>query len=227
MGYSNVKISTEQGGSVLNVEDGALVKFGDSDDVKLGWSTTSTDRLLISATTNNTRFDIGTAALSFDIYLYGSASTAVWDASANTLDFNGADFNLQDDDMLALGDSNDATIAWATTSTDRLKIAAAANNTRFDIGTAALSFDLYLYGSAGTVIWDASGNSLTMSAGSLALDASSLDLNNSTNSVQFYLAPTLSTANVGPGGFRMYTNSTGAILAVNTTGTTWNTMALH
>lgn len=163
MAYANVSINTEQGGEVLNIEDDAFLKFGDSDDVTIEWDTSATpDELAIQAAANNTNILIGSASLSFDLELYGSGSTVIWDASANTLDLNGADINVQDDDFVAFGDSNDVTMTWATTGTDTFTVGAAANNAPMAVGTAAKSFDITLYGSGTEVTWDASANTLTM-----------------------------------------------------------------
>jgi hypothetical protein len=159
---------------------------------------------------------IGTAAKSLDVTLYGSGGTVTFDASADTVDFNAVDLNLQDDDLLAFGDANDITIDWDTSGTDQLKISSLATNSQVSFGTAGNQTDVVLYGSGASsnVTWDASANLLD-------INESDVQIIDSTSTFRLYYRAAPITTRVGIGAVQMYTNSTGTFMAINTTDTTW------
>jgi len=74
-----------------------------------------------------------------DMKLYGTTGSvyALWDESANTLIFEGADIRLNDSDFLKLGDSTDASLAW---DGSKIALTAAAAST-FQIGSTGTNIN--------------------------------------------------------------------------------------
>ena len=162
-------------GEVVKLKDNAELRFGDGanaadpgvGDAYIVWDGTDLDMV---PTTTNSIFKIGTGTYSFDVWLYGNASSKylVWDASNNTLHGSGGvSVLLEDSNYLKFGNSSDVSVAWDGTN---LLMAAAADDSIFEIGDAAdtqKSFDVKVYGNAsdGYLLWDASADTLYLSGG--------------------------------------------------------------
>ena len=160
---------------MVKLRDGAELRFGDGSqgadpdvsDLSIAWDGTDFD---IVPAADDSILKIGTGTYSFDVWLYGQSSAyyLFWDASTSTLrGSGGVSVVLEDSNYLKFGNSNDVTLTWDATN---LVMAAAANNSVFEIGDAAatqLSFDVKVYGAAsdGYLLWDASADTLYLSGG--------------------------------------------------------------
>ena len=146
-------------GMDLILMDSDLLYFGDAKDVQIRWDETDLDILALA---DDSVIKIGNGTNSFDVWIYGETANdnIIFDASAKTLALDGIDLYLEDDDILAFGDSQDVTISWDGTDLD---ILCAANNSVIKFGTGTLSFDIWIYGSAAgnNIIFDASENTLS------------------------------------------------------------------
>jgi hypothetical protein len=115
-----------------------------------------------------------------DIKLFGAtaSSFALWDASDDALEFDGADIKLGDADYVKFGDDNDITVEWDGTNF-HIESAAAASpfligatskvmNTTlkgtFTMGADTEGYDFKAFGATtGTsVLWDASEDQLVI-----------------------------------------------------------------
>ena len=116
-----------------------------------------------------------------DVLMRGTTSSiyALWDESANTWIFEGADIRLNDSDYIKLGDSTDASLCWdgakvaltaATASTLQIGTSGTNINTRFQgtliVGTTGknVGSDITIYGTTTTnaIKFDASANRLEL-----------------------------------------------------------------
>ena len=107
----------------LQLKDSDILEFGDlsGGDVNITWDTTN---LLIEAGAQDTgQIRIGSSnAIDFVIYDNAATGTITNDVSTSTIDVNGWDMRLQDDDYLLLGNSatagadTDATLRWDATN---------------------------------------------------------------------------------------------------------------
>ena len=142
----------------LYLEDADVLAFGDAQDVTMDWDGTYFDVLCEA---NNEIMRIGDGSKSFDIWVYGSAAgnNIIFDASENTLAFDGVDIYFEDDDVLAFGLSQDVTIAWAAGG--NLNILGAADDEVIAFGNGTNSFDIKIFGNTASdyVYFDASTNS--------------------------------------------------------------------
>ncbi len=157
-------------GSDLRFEDNDILSFGDSDDVTITWNS-STPSLNIEALVQDTgQIRIGSTN-AIDLAVYGNTATdiALFDVSTATLEMNGWSMNLQDDDFLYFGDSNDVTIRWTSGQLDML---AAADDTLWTIGNGTNSFDIQIFGetSAADIVFNASDNKLSLDGIDLKLE---------------------------------------------------------
>uniref|UniRef100_A0A6M3XKI9 Uncharacterized protein n=1 Tax=viral metagenome TaxID=1070528 RepID=A0A6M3XKI9_9ZZZZ len=141
------------GGGIDLLDDDNL-RFGTSQDVVIDWNQTN---LLIEAATQDTgQIRIGsTNAMDLSIYASTNTQIALFDVSTAILEMNGWDINLQDDDILQFGDSNDVTLTWDQTN---LLIEANADDTGAIRLGSTNSMDLSIYGSTNTniALWDVS-----------------------------------------------------------------------
>ncbi len=157
-------------GSDIRLEDSDILSFGDSDDVTITWNQ-ATPSLNIEALVQDTgQIRIGSTN-AIDLAVYGNTATdiALFDVSTAVLEMNGWDMNLQDDDFLYFGDSNDVTIRWTAGQLDML---AAADDTVWTIGNGTNSFDIQIFGetSAADIVFDASANKLSLDGIDLKLE---------------------------------------------------------
>ena len=152
----------------LDLGDSDVLRFGDGADVTITWDASN---LLIEALVQDTgEIRIGsTNALNLAVYGNTATDIALFDVSTAILEMNGWDMNLQDDDFLYFGDSNDVTIRWTSGQLDML---AAADDTVWTIGNGTNSFDIQIFGetSAADIVFDASANKLSLDGIDLKLE---------------------------------------------------------
>ena len=151
----------------LYLGDDDNISFGDSQDMILQYDGTD---LTLTAAADDDVFKIGNGTESIDVIWYGNtaSNTVTYDASADQVIFEAIDLRLNDDDNLLLGDSSDVSLYW--TSGGGLKMAAAADDSVFEIGISAAtqkSFDVKIYGQAANgadfFLFDASASTLSWS----------------------------------------------------------------
>ncbi len=157
-------------GSDIRLEDSDILSFGDADDVTITWNA-STPALEIEALVQDTgQIRIGSSN-AIDLAVYGETATdiALFDVSTAVLEMNGWSMNLQDDDFLYFGDSNDVTIRWTSGQLDML---ADADDTLWTIGNGTNSFDIQIFGetSAADIVFNASDNKLSLDGIDLKLE---------------------------------------------------------
>jgi hypothetical protein len=136
----------------IRLQDDDQLLFGDGSDIVIDWNGTN---LLIEAGAQDTgQIRIGSSnAIDFVIYDNAATGTITNDVSTSTVNINGWDIRLQDDDYLLLGDSataggtTDGTIRWDATNTTIEIIGATQfeNNVTMD-GNLTLSGTLTMSG---------------------------------------------------------------------------------
>lgn len=198
-------ITIDASADELNIVSGAYLRlgdydaktaltFGDSNDVTAYW--TSTGAFNFTAAANNSAFNFGTAAKSFDVTFSGSGGSLSVDASADKWTLADQALVIKDEDAatayLAFGDAEDITVSWQ--STGKLMTEAAANNSAWEIGTAALSIDVDMKGSGGSCKWDASADEIILTAAELNI------------------------ATAGKGIFMRYNSTVSKTITLNSTG---------
>ena len=144
----------------MEFEDSTKLAFGNSSDVTVAWDGTDLD---ILAAADDSIIKFGTGTNSFDMWWYGDAptNTVKADAGANTLTLDDVDLYMGDNDIIALGDSQDVTMRWDATDLD---ILAAADDSVIKFGTGTNSFDIWMYGNTidTYVLWDASADTMEL-----------------------------------------------------------------
>lgn len=136
--------------------DNNLFVMGTDSDATLGWD--GTDLKLLPAVDDST-FRIGNGTLSWDVFIFGSATASYisWDASANR-------FKLEDNVQLHFGTNTagpgtagDASMQWDATI---LSLLPTVDDSIYKIGNGTLSFDVWIYGNTVNtyVSWDASAD---------------------------------------------------------------------
>lgn len=158
----------------ISLEDSDVLNFGDSDDVQMRWDGTDFDVLFAA---DNSVVKIGVAAGNTpDIWLHGAGANdnIILDSSGNTLKLDGIDLTLEDDDILALGDSNDVTLNWDSAA-PKLEMLFAADATSFEIGASGGNCtDITWYSAANTVVADEGASTVTFNGVDLSLEDSDL-----------------------------------------------------
>ncbi len=134
----------------LKINEGAQIEFSVADN-SIDWTIdVSTDETLLflpAETTDDQTFNVGDATNTSDVRFFGAtASTVVFDASADEVLFNDYDISMGDGDIIRLGDGDDITIA-ATGTTTTITLAAASVLTIADTDNAA---SLLTLGTTGT-----------------------------------------------------------------------------
>lgn len=134
----------------LQFKDDDFLVFGTgagaTGDVQLEWDTTGTDSLRLTATADDTPFEIGNGTQSFDVFVFGNTANdyLLWDASDNGLEVTGA----------ARLDFSGATVAAANTDGGIIK--AGTSGARVVEDTADMKF-VSLYFDDGATSGDARG----------------------------------------------------------------------
>jgi len=164
----------------LRLNDGDILEFGDGQDVQMRWDGTDMDVLGAAADSVwNWGADAGNT---FDMTWHGNGAgdDFTFDASANTLTFDGVDVRLEDDDVLAFGDAQDVQMRWDGTDMDVL---GAADDQVWNWGAAGgNTFDMVWHGSGSgdEITFDTSANSMTFDGIDLRLnDADILEFGDS------------------------------------------------
>jgi DUF2075 family protein len=137
--------------------------FGETSGRYMHWDE-SADKLILYGL-----MDVGVDDTGYDVKFFGATtgSYMLWDESDDRLEFDGADVNLQDSDIVQFGDSQDMTAYWDGSD---FYLDAAANNTMFYIGDDTNDIDITWYAAGGTVVADASGNLITVDGIDLLLN---------------------------------------------------------
>jgi hypothetical protein len=165
----------DEGGAVATfdgydiwLKDDDILEFGDGKDVTITWDP---DVLEIDCAADDAVMYIGNGTNSFDIHIFGNtaADNIIFDASANTLNFDGIDLQLEDSDILSFGDADDVQMRWDATDFD---ILAAADDSVIKFGNGTESFDIWIYGETAddNIIFDASGKTLNLDGIDLQLE---------------------------------------------------------
>jgi len=141
----------------LKLGDNDSVQFGDASggDVSISWN--ASNLVMLPVTDNTGAFEVGNdGTKSMDVKFYGATASSylLWDNSDDRLELDGADLNLQDNDILQFGDSQDVAITWnaslllftpATDDTGYICIGTGSANVDFRVntsGTAYMSVDV-------------------------------------------------------------------------------------
>ena len=189
----------------ISMEDGDLIKFGDSDDFTM--TATNTAMTLQTLTTDETSaWNFGADQDGSDIKMFGAtASTyAEWDASADELHFILADLKLDTGCQLEFADVDDGTADWTIdlATDERLLFTPSESDdtSTFAIGNATYTSDVEFFGkTASTVTFDASADLQTnVNYDILLNDASTLIFG--TGSDFSIFSDTADTLEIDPGG---------------------------
>lgn len=141
----------------ISMNDDDLIKFGDSDDITMTWDQT---KFVIDGAAADVEIAIGKTN-NLDVVIYGDTTTdaITFDTSAESMDMNGFDLSVNDDDLIKFGDADDITITWDQTE---LAINAAAANNSINIGkTTVCDFTLNGATAGADFVWDASDDTGT------------------------------------------------------------------
>lgn len=162
------------------LRDNASLRFGDGSgayddttlgDVQIRWDGTDLD---ILAAADDSVIKFGNGTNSFDLWIYGNTAndTIIFDASANALNLNGIDLQLEDADILSFGDADDVAITWNGTN---LVITPATDDTgAIYFGNGTLDMDVrFTLGAAGDYLEFDVGNKALELVGDARLDLSS------------------------------------------------------
>lgn len=145
-------LQTFSGG--LSLTDNSLVKFGDGNDITIGWDNTDLDILQATA---NSSIKLGVSGAGIDVVMYGDTAgyNMTWDQSADALLF-------QDNAKIALGDDSDIVLKWDNTS---LKVTQATPNSAVAWGVDGAGIDHIFFGdtASAAATWDQSDDSLILS----------------------------------------------------------------
>ena len=143
----------------MHLQDDDELQFGDATggDVSIVWDVTN---LLIEAYADNTgQIRIGsTNAIDFAVYGSTNTNIALFDVSTPEIILNGWDLELQDDDILTFGDSDDMQIKW---DQSQLAVNAGSANGVINIGKGTIT-DVIMQGVSADadLHWDGSEDTL-------------------------------------------------------------------
>ena len=175
---SNYDIEFDISRDQLHFEDSAVLAMGGADnaagDVTFKWD--GSNLLVESAAEDTGEIQIG-ATNAIDVVFYGNTNTteAMFNANTATLELNGYALQIQDDDDLFFGDSDDFTIEYDEDDTDNLIIIAGTANDAVQIGTAAANTDTIMHGTTASTFakFDASADELVMDLADLKISQGS------------------------------------------------------
>jgi len=143
--------------------------FGSDSDINLVFDGTKMTSLTPVA--DDVVWEWGDGTESFDQkFFFETASNYVYfDASADQVYFEAVDLRMNDDDILAFGDSDDVQIRWDGTDLDVLAL---ADDQVIKFGNGTNSFDVWIYGNTANdnIIFDASGNILNLDGVDLQME---------------------------------------------------------
>ena len=149
----------------LIFQDNAILGIGGAHDatadVTFKWDSAN---LLIESKAQDTGEIRYGSTNAIDVVHYDNAATGTgkFNANTSTLEFNAYDVQLQDDDILAFGDSDDFTVYYEETTTDNLIFKTAAANDAVQIGDGTTDTDLKMMTNTGGdfALWDSSADEL-------------------------------------------------------------------
>ena len=146
----------------LWLKDADILYFGDEKDIQVRWDATDLDILPVA---DDSVIKFGNGTLSLDLWVYGNTANdnIIFDASANTLSFDGVDIYMEDADNVSFGDSQDVVVQFDATD---FTITGASDDLVIKVGNGTNSFDVIWYGetSSNTVTFDASDDKVTFNA---------------------------------------------------------------
>lgn len=207
----------------LQLQDGDFAQFGDDDDFTVTNSGTGVLTWATLLTDNTASMLFGGDQDGFDVTLYGAtASTYVeWDATDDELSFILADLKITEGSQIEFVNVGDGATDWAIDiATDETLLFLPTETTDdqiFAIGNATNTSDFRLFGAtASTVAFDASADMLTFDAyditmgdndiigfgdsaaeGTIASDATGLNVTLGTSKALNFLRATAGTVNFG------------------------------
>jgi len=143
--------------SATTTADNVNWSFGSGSDVTFMFDGTKFQILCPVADDTEIEWGDGTESFDHEFFFAAAGNTVYFDASANTVTFNGVDLYLLDADNITFGDSQDAILQWDATI---LSLTALADDQVFKIGNGTNSWDIWFYGNTANdnVIFDASAN---------------------------------------------------------------------
>lgn len=149
----------------LKINEGAQIEFAVADN-SVDWTIdVSTDEILLflpAETTDDQSFNIGDATNTSDVRFFGAtASTVVFDASADQVLFNAYDIALGDGDLLLFGDTLGTGDFSIVDTSDVLVINNVVDGTgTIGFGAAGAGIDVDFHGDAGSglMTWDENQN---------------------------------------------------------------------
>jgi hypothetical protein len=192
----------------LKISQGSQIEFIDVTDGLTDWTIdNATDETLLIKpveTTDDQSINLGNADYTTDLRLFGkTASTVIFDASADKVIFDAYDIEVQDGDYIDFGDSLDFTMTatnkiftWQDLQTDESSI--------INIGADQDGIDMKWFGATASAytMWDASANQILLTGGS------QLSLNDSVELL-------IGTGSSNAGDFKIYGTSTPTLVIDN------------
>jgi hypothetical protein len=134
----------------------------------------ATDETLLiypTETTDDQSINLGNATNTTDLRIFGAtASTVIFDASADNVLFNAYDIQLQDDDVLAFGDGKDVIISQSSANLLTVgQTVAGTGSVAFGVDDAGL--DLKLFGDTASAywLWDTSADTMEVVGGNATI----------------------------------------------------------
>lgn len=163
---------------MLIFQDNAVLGLGGAHDavadVTIKWN--ASNLLIESATEDTGEWQFGaTNAIDVVHYANTNTSTAKFNASTATLELNGYDFQLLDDDIVAYGDSDEFQTYYDETTTDNLITVATNANDAVQIGDGTTNTDLKMMGATASTFanWDASADEMVFDLADLKISQGS------------------------------------------------------
>jgi hypothetical protein len=166
----------------LKISQGSQIEFIDVTDSLTDWTidnaTDETLLILPAETTDDQSINLGNATYTTDLRLFGkTASTVVYDASADKVLFDAYDIALGDGDILLFGDPlGTGDIKLYTSGTDFVIDGVVADTGTVAIGVTdhGLDFKLWAATDAEGILWDASDEALEFTGANITMDAASV-----------------------------------------------------
>ena len=161
-----------------------LPAIDDTGALHVGDGTTDCDvKIFLGTTGEYVLFDMGNSLADFhvpitvgednlghDVKFFGATASSymLWDESDDRLEFDGADLNLQDSDVLQFGDAQDITMTW---NGSKFLIAQATANSAIELGVDGAGIDFKLFGDTASsyCLWDQTADTLILDGSDLSL----------------------------------------------------------
>lgn len=202
-------------GEVLTFDDADIalgdddnIKFGDTGDVSIRWTT---GQLEVVPTSAYLDLVFGSTDTPLDIKLIGATggtgNTIIWSASGDVLTFDQTNLALGDNDYIYFGDGPDLSMRWSTSSTG-FEIIPDSTNAELYLGSTDLALKVKFFGASGTtgfMQWDSSASKLIFEQADINMgdddyitfgDTSGGNVMMSWDSDSFNIVPTSTSQNV-------------------------------